>query len=1160
MGNGCCSAFSSSENEIAMDLGRLEEMVSDLTHLDQLISVIDERLQAIAAKIDRVQQNTSTQPIGSSSTLDSCKNFGKDLVMKMSKRAERNRCMVCFKSAYNRETRKVVIEVLKGATQIQLLGAGICVVGYLLDQIELLSNNRDQCIQILRLLCALARRVKQLDHLVPVEEKSLDEAVNFIFDGCVLCLSQMKSHRFYRIFQASADAGDLQNLESQIRNTYADLTLGAVIGNTPYFPPPTQGQDPKPVGREVARDRVIKLLTMDPIDDSKKAVVIYGFGGIGKTTLASAVFKNLELKGYRFCRLDMDQDISNDGIKQLQQQVLRELFDQGNIMLNSYVEGQNQLTEFFRKHGGDRIFMFIDNALEANNLAKLLPIDLSCLPNGMRILVTTRKLDQTDMLDQKDVNFERIPYEVDVLTSSASKKLLFKIALGSANASLPPGINGTDVEEIVKMCGGIPLLVELVGPKFKKYLSRASEFKSLKEFLKDFVAAGREIERVVDEVYKSLDELSKEAFLDIVCFFDKYDVRKVSAAVGKGQLDVLLDAALVKLSFDDDEENWWSIVWGTEEERPQFLLTGRKVRVHDIIKERGRWLSKQDRIVEVESLKDALQDTQKLQKIKGIAISNSKDSDVLEIEAERLDIMHSSLRVLKIANSVKVNGICQRSFESLKYLSVDGNLPIHPKQLKRLAVLTGPEGANSENVDKLPASLQILSLKYSANIPTLLQSFDTLSSLEYLKLEGCHALVKVPTSFGQLQPLIGLNLEGCSNLATLPENIENLSALQFLDLSSCTELASLPPTFGQLKSLQFLYMRECSELTCLPDNFHNLSTLQMLTLQKCEKLVELPKSFGALSALKSLEMSSCSNLKFLPESFGQLKSLKILKISSCNNLKTLTGGFRSLTSLMILVASSCKSLDEEAVDILVETRSLLFLSIDESPSLIQRWKQIGHCYPLIVKGPGDVDDDMFLHTVEHTLFHGGSRFVGVDGDGGQLVDWSWSCFSGEEEEEEVEVEVSMLLTMCDLSLDCNNSALQIVRKEIERRMEESRNGGQKFQIVYAEAGDSVDSQSEEHIHQNLMKLIPNCTCACMPVDNRTNRLFAYALYTLLQSESRYVIHSLHTCIFGLRVRMQRDKKWAEFQSECFPNDYEEELRDQGGGFNKLFSTLDIYKF
>ena len=80
------------------------------------------------------------------------------------------------------------------------------------------------------------------------------------------------------------------------------------------------------VGRDSAKDRVIKLLAMDPADGSKRAVVIYGFGGIGKTTLASAVFKNLDLKHYKFCRLDMDQNISNDGIKQLQQQMLRDLF------------------------------------------------------------------------------------------------------------------------------------------------------------------------------------------------------------------------------------------------------------------------------------------------------------------------------------------------------------------------------------------------------------------------------------------------------------------------------------------------------------------------------------------------------------------------------------------------------------------------------------------------------------------------------------------------------------------------------------------------------------------------------------------------------------------------------------------------------------------
>ncbi|GLJ24973.1 hypothetical protein SUGI_0478110 [Cryptomeria japonica] len=481
----------------------------------------------------------------------------------------------------------------------------------------------------------------------------------------------------------------------------------------------------------------------------------------------------------------MDENISNDAIKQLQQQMLRDLFGQGNIVSNSYVE-----------------------------------------------------------------DLEYIPYEVDVLSFPHSKNLFFEEALGRAKSSLPPGIETIDVEYIVNMCGGIPLLVEL---------------------------AGRDIERVVDEIYRSLDELSKGCL-------HKFEKKEVSEVFGKVQLEVLLDAALVKLSFDD--EKLWSMMWGTEEETPQFILDSRKVQVHDIIKERGRWLSQPDRILELESLNYVLQDRKKMEKIKEIGIPGSANNDEFEIEAESLNIPNSSLRVLILPKSIKVNGICWHSFESLKYLNVDGNSLIHPRQFKRLALLV----ADSEHVNELAASLQLLSLENSANLPALLQRFDNLSSLECSDLRGCNALVSIPTSFGKLESLTLLDLNRCGNLTTLPENIENLSTLQALELSECTKLASFPSTFGQLKSLLYLDLEKCSEFALLPDNLGNLSTLQQLQLKGCEKLVELPESFGDLSALKLLDLSKCSNLEGLQKSFGQLKSL-ILEISNCHKLKTLNGSF-----------------------------------------------------------------------------------------------------------------------------------------------------------------------------------------------------------------------------------------------------------------------------
>ncbi|KAH9307730.1 hypothetical protein KI387_035641 [Taxus chinensis] len=157
------------------------------------------------------------------------------------------------------------------------------------------------------------------------------------------------------------DAGDLQNLESQIKHNYQDLTLGVVIGvldNIPQFHPPTQGEDPSKVGIEEAKYRVIRLLNMDPKDESKRAAVVYGVGVVGKTTLATAVFKSLDLKPYNFCRIDMDQNCSSDHIKRLQQQILRDLFGE-RIELRSFVDGQDELAKAFREASDKAIFLFI---------------------------------------------------------------------------------------------------------------------------------------------------------------------------------------------------------------------------------------------------------------------------------------------------------------------------------------------------------------------------------------------------------------------------------------------------------------------------------------------------------------------------------------------------------------------------------------------------------------------------------------------------------------------------------------------------------------------------------------------------------------------------------------------------------------------------------
>ena len=147
------------------------------------------------------------------------------------------------------------------------------------------------------------------------------------------------------------------------------------------------------------------------------------------------------------------------------------------------------------------------------------------------------------------MGFQHVPYEVDFISPSNSKNILCSITLGSTNASLPLGI-----DEIVNMCGGIPLVIELIGQKLKEHLSSASKVRSLKEFFMESIVVGGDVGLVVNEIYRSLDNLSKEAFLHIVFFFDNRPTRQVSVAIGNAQIEVLQDATLVKLYIDDDDK------------------------------------------------------------------------------------------------------------------------------------------------------------------------------------------------------------------------------------------------------------------------------------------------------------------------------------------------------------------------------------------------------------------------------------------------------------------------------------------------------------------------------------------------------------------------------------------------------------------------------
>ncbi|XP_059076402.1 TMV resistance protein N-like [Cryptomeria japonica] len=496
------------------------------------------------------------------------------------------------------------------------------------------------------------------------------------------------------------------------------------------------------VGIDKARDVVVKLLDLK--DESTRSVVLCGRDGIGKTTLASAVFSSLELNDYKHCRINIQRDCSECDLKQLQEQVLKDLFGKKIEILNCE-EGKNHLSKLFREATSQPVFLFIDNTLRRSDLVKLLPEDLSCLPNRSRILITTRKLEETDMIE--DAGVKRYEYIVNPLSEEDSKKFLCLKALGSVDKSFDKSL---DIDGLLEICRGLPLVLEMVASKLLKLGNDVRACKRTIEFLKDTLPKSeRDLsEKTVDVVYNTLEkDLYKDAFLDITAFFNNWDERMVGYIVGEEALQAVKEAALVKI---------------TEEG---------KVIVHDIVRARGRKLSEGDRITDHKSLKWALEDTQRIEKLKGIWLRPPDDSHEFQLEAKDLELMNRSLRILHLGERNRLDGESKEIFPNLRLLHITGHFGMELTMLERLAVLQ----ADLESSEELPNSLCVPSLRI-------------------------------------------LNLTG-SKLACLPNILGQLTRLEELNISRCKQLSSLPDGFGQLKSLMYLHMSGCSNLRYIPDDF-----------------------------------------------------------------------------------------------------------------------------------------------------------------------------------------------------------------------------------------------------------------------------------------------------------------------------------------------------
>ncbi|GLJ23945.1 hypothetical protein SUGI_0455180 [Cryptomeria japonica] len=949
---------------------------ADIDKADDFINAIQEQLEVATA-----HKNAQDVPSTSSSNTDKLSNWasftqsGATFLKFASDHTEKIHTKGNF--SQSGEVTKIVGDILQQIGHLHWAVAVLSIAGYLVSKCQEVSENRAEYVDFLKEMLKLASHIKRLNNLSLENgnKEVLKNSFQYIVEGSIFCASQLDSGIYFSFLKSSINSGTLSGIRSKIDSIYQNLQLIAGIETLEQQPtvlPLSQTVYPKnAVGLEEQVEAINTLLNMNKNEDClTSAVVIWGLGGIGKTILAQAVVSTVNRESYNYARIELDQVSDKNNYKIMQQQILKDAFPSYNggkeVILRDDSDGRDKLTEAFQSERNKPVFLFIDNALHKKDLEKILPEDLRSLPQRSRILVTTRILTVTNLLQERGL--QRKDYPVKTLSDNHAAEVL------CSDPAIRDGIKD-DIEKMLKLCNGIPLVLKMVGAHLRKQKYKVDR---CTQMLGALQSGGKIKEndlsnRMFDFVYEKLDESTK----DICCFFDKGFSRRIAEyIVGAEEIAFLQEAALIttvignppflgRLEKSVDPEENPLIVEALEkiEFERRYREEVELLSVHDIIRSIGRSLSKPSRITDLKSWSEAEKDESKLKGIKGIWLKNED----CVLEKRHINLMEDTLRILVWTGcSINVSGTDAVRFPELRYMRIGGDICwVNVEALDKLAVLEClklpinkqrgplklPNNLRCITVQKQPAvkedfvpnsSLEELDITFefekdggvTDNSENAFYSrLHGLNKLKTLRVERCYSLCELnPQDFCGLSQLNQLFITTCFNLERLPEPLGQLKSLTNLNLSWCTSLKEWPESFGQLKNLTNLNLSGCQSLKELPESFGQLKSLTNLDLSRYTSLKELPESFGQLKSLTHLDLSWCTSLKELPESFRQLKSLTNLNLSGCQSLKELPESFRQLKSLTHLDLSRYTSL-KELPESFEQLKSLTHLDLSRCTSL-----------------------------------------------------------------------------------------------------------------------------------------------------------------------------------------------------------------------------------
>ncbi|PWA41093.1 NB-ARC domains-containing protein [Artemisia annua] len=564
-----------------------------------------------------------------------------------------------------------------------------------------------------------------------------------------------------------------------------------------------------------------------------RIIGIWGVGGGGKTTLASAAYTEMSVHFEGRCFLDNIREESNKhGLKMLQKNMLLSIL-KTEVVVESEEEGRSMIK---RRLCHKKVLVVLDDVDDLKQI-EYLAGSHDWFGKGSRIIITTRN---KHMLTRKADSI----YAVSLLSHDEAMKLFHTHAYQEDNPVEDYEILS---EKVVSYAGGLPLALEVLGKLL--YDKDTDEWKSALAKLKDI--PDHDVMKRLKISYDGLDPNQKDLFLDIACFHrNRTPIDDAIKVLDACSLNPVIDVRVLVQKSLIYESNGVFDMHDLIEEMAHHIVRGKDT----------NYPEKHSRVWKSEDILHIcdMNTTTEHNKIEAIVMSE-------DIYPPRLPQV---LANMKNARWISLENYPKSSFPT----------NFQPTKLGCLTLKCGLQKELWQGSKRLP-NLKILDLRCLMNLQRT-PDFNGLPCLERLDLHGCSQLKEIHPSIGHHEKLVYVNMTFCEKLKMFPPII-GMQKLETLNLDYCKRLWKFPEFKTNMDSLIELRLRGTA-IEIVPSSVGEYCTnLVSLDLRYCENLKKIECNFRLFKHLKECYLHSCRQLEKLADNFFDVECcLEVLSLST----------------------------------------------------------------------------------------------------------------------------------------------------------------------------------------------------------------------------------------------------------------------------------------